>query len=67
MFFQLTATDVGGEFIRRNVIESEKGVVLHMDIQVIDFNTCTPIPKAAVEIWGANATVCAKHPLVVML
>ena len=27
-----------------------------MDIQVVDINTCTPIPKAAVEIWGANAT-----------
>jgi protocatechuate 3,4-dioxygenase beta subunit len=38
------------------VIEKETGVVLHMDIQLVDINTCTPIPQAAVEIWGANAT-----------
>jgi hypothetical protein len=53
---QLTLVGVEGEFIRQNVIEKEKGVVLHLDIQVVDINTCTPIPKAAVEIWGANAT-----------
>ena len=53
---QLTPIDVEGEFVRKNVIENEKGVVLYLDIQVVDINTCKPIPKAAVEIWSANAT-----------
>jgi protocatechuate 3,4-dioxygenase beta subunit len=52
----LTSIGVEGELIRKNVIEKEKGVVMHLDIQVVDINTCTPIPKAAVEIWSANAT-----------
>src|ERR1700760_941895 len=49
-------TDVGGEFIRKNVIENEKGIKLHLDIQIIDIKTCKPIPNVAMEIWGANAS-----------
>jgi protocatechuate 3,4-dioxygenase beta subunit len=31
-------------------------VDLHLDIQVIDFNTCKALKGVAVEIWEANAT-----------
>lgn len=32
---------------------------IYLDIQIIDINTCTPIPNAAIEIWGANSSVSA--------
>jgi protocatechuate 3,4-dioxygenase beta subunit len=51
------STDVAGEYIRKNVIEKETGVKVHLDIQMIDIKTCAPIPNAALEIWGANALV----------
>jgi protocatechuate 3,4-dioxygenase beta subunit len=50
-------SDVAGENIRKDVRESQKGLTVHLDMQVYDIKTCQPIPKAAVEIWGANATV----------
>ncbi|KAF2669145.1 aromatic compound dioxygenase, partial [Microthyrium microscopicum] len=47
---------VTGEHIRKDVRENQPGVTLHLDMQVYDIKTCLPIPKAAVEIWGTNAT-----------
>jgi protocatechuate 3,4-dioxygenase beta subunit len=49
--------DVTGESIRKNVVDNEPGVKLYLDIQIIDINTCTPIPDGAIEIWGANSSV----------
>jgi protocatechuate 3,4-dioxygenase beta subunit len=48
--------DVGGEFVRENVVEDEKGVQLVLDFQVIDVNTCEPLPEVYVEIWQCNST-----------
>lgn len=50
-------SDVTGDIIRKNVKDNEKGVDLHLDIQIVDINTCTPLKDLAVEIWSANATV----------
>jgi hypothetical protein len=50
--------DVSGEQIRKNIKDGEKGVGMHLDIQVIDINTCQPLKDIAIEIWAANATVC---------
>jgi len=52
-------SDVTGDIIRKNVKDNEKGVDLHLDIQIVDINTCTPLREQAVEIWSANATVRA--------
>lgn len=43
--------------IRRNVVEDQEGVPLFMDIQLIDTNTCEPIPRIYMDIWHCNATV----------
>lgn len=55
--FVLINTDVTGELIRENVVESQEGVPLYMDIQVIDTNTCNPLPNIYMDIWHCNATV----------
>lgn len=49
-------TDVGGEFIRSDVTDGEDGVPLILDYQVIDVNTCDPIPNIHLELWHCNAT-----------
>ncbi|KAJ5547123.1 protocatechuate 3-4-dioxygenase beta subunit [Penicillium frequentans] len=48
---------VGGEFVRKNVVESQRGIPLYMDIQLIDTNTCEPLPEIYTDIWHCNATV----------
>ncbi|KAF2672217.1 aromatic compound dioxygenase [Microthyrium microscopicum] len=47
---------VTGEDIRKDVREKEPGVTLHLDFQVINIKTCSPITGSAVEIWGCNST-----------
>lgn len=51
------AADIAGELIRRNVAEDQAGVPLFMDIQLIDTNTCEPLPNIYTDIWHCNATV----------
>ncbi|TGJ84472.1 hypothetical protein E0Z10_g4291 [Xylaria hypoxylon] len=47
---------VGGEFIRSNMVESEKGIPVHLDLQFVDISTCAPVPNMLVDIWHANAS-----------
>ncbi|KAG7284451.1 hypothetical protein NEMBOFW57_010824 [Staphylotrichum longicolle] len=47
---------VSGERIRQDVTEDQDGVPLAVDIQVVDMDTCEPIPGAYLEIWHCNAT-----------
>ncbi|CAI6334746.1 unnamed protein product [Periconia digitata] len=43
---------VTGESIRTNLVDGELGVPLHVDIQMIDVNTCQPVKGVFLEIWG---------------
>ncbi|SPQ24379.1 a01041e6-6285-4ea0-a35f-3666b85c5c33 [Thermothielavioides terrestris] len=47
---------VAGERVRQNVTEDQQGVPLTVDIQIVDMDTCKPIPGAYLEIWHSNAT-----------
>ncbi|KAL5358327.1 Intradiol ring-cleavage dioxygenase [Aspergillus floccosus] len=47
---------ISGELVRRNVVEDQQGVPLFMDIQLIDTNTCNPLPNVYTDIWHCNAT-----------
>ncbi|KAG6361767.1 hypothetical protein INS49_009995 [Diaporthe citri] len=47
---------VSGEFIRENVTDGQAGVDLHLELQVLDVNTCEPIANAYTEIWACNST-----------
>jgi len=42
---------VSGEYIRKDIRESQKGVELYLDIQVIDVNTCKPVSDAYFDAW----------------
>jgi protocatechuate 3,4-dioxygenase beta subunit len=42
--------------IRQNVTESQPGVPLTVDIQMIDINTCKPIPSIYLDFWHCNST-----------
>lgn len=48
--------DVGGEYVRQNIIEDQAGLDTILDYQVIDVNTCEPVPDVYVEMWHCNAT-----------
>ncbi|KAI9375561.1 Intradiol ring-cleavage dioxygenase [Aspergillus egyptiacus] len=47
---------VAGEMIRNNLIEDQPGVPLYLDIQLIDSNTCKPVPDVYIDFWHCNAT-----------
>lgn len=53
-----------GHPIRQNIAELQFGLLTLLDIQVIDVETCKPLPNVLVDIWHANATGhYAGHPL----
>lgn len=43
---------VAGEYIREDVTDGQAGVDLHLELQVLDVNTCEPVANAYTEIWG---------------
>ncbi|KAE9365735.1 aromatic compound dioxygenase [Stipitochalara longipes BDJ] len=45
-----------GESIRTKLGDGQLGVPLHLDIQVIDVNTCQPLNNTFLEMWTANST-----------
>lgn len=47
---------VQGELIREDITEDQDGVPLHLSIQVIDVNTCEPVPSVYLELWHCNST-----------
>ncbi|KAJ5302380.1 hypothetical protein PENANT_c008G10717 [Penicillium antarcticum] len=47
---------VSGELVRKDVVESQDGVPLFMDIQLINTNTCEPLPDIYMDLWHCNAT-----------
>ncbi|KAK1449025.1 hypothetical protein CMEL01_08340 [Colletotrichum melonis] len=47
---------VEGELIRSNITEDQIGILMHMELQFVDVNTCKPVPALFIDIWGANAT-----------
>ena len=49
--------DVTGELVRQDITEDQQGVPLYMDFQLIDTNTCEPLPNIYTDIWYCNATV----------
>lgn len=47
---------VTGELIRNNVVESQEGVPLYLDVQLVDSSTCEPVPEVYIDLWHCNAT-----------
>jgi protocatechuate 3,4-dioxygenase beta subunit len=47
---------VEGELLREDITEDQEGISLTLDIQIIDVNTCEPVPQAFLEMWHCNAT-----------
>lgn len=42
---------VSGEYIRSDLTESQVGVPLHLEVQVLDVDTCEPVADVYTEIW----------------
>ncbi|EDR10170.1 uncharacterized protein LACBIDRAFT_184112 [Laccaria bicolor S238N-H82] len=52
-----------GHPIRQNIAELQDGLLLLLDIGVIDVETCQPLPNVLVDIWQSNATgIYSGHP-----
>ncbi|KXN81588.1 hypothetical protein AN958_04410 [Leucoagaricus sp. SymC.cos] len=45
-----------GHPLRQNVAELQAGLLLLLDIGVIDVTTCKPLPNVLVDLWHTNAT-----------
>jgi protocatechuate 3,4-dioxygenase beta subunit len=48
--------DVAGEYVREDLVEDQPGVSLILDYQVIDIESCEPVPNVYLEMWHCNAT-----------
>jgi hypothetical protein len=46
--------DVEGEWIRKDIRDSQEGVPLYFEFQVIDTNTCEPVSGAYFDMWHGN-------------
>ncbi|KAJ7119740.1 aromatic compound dioxygenase [Mycena epipterygia] len=47
---------VSGEYIRWDIREDLEGVDTYVDVQLIDINTCEPVPYVYMDFWHANST-----------
>ncbi|PGH14873.1 hypothetical protein AJ79_02735 [Helicocarpus griseus UAMH5409] len=47
---------VDGELIRNDIVEDQAGVPLYVDIQVLNIETCEPVPNMYTDLWHANST-----------
>ncbi|CAG7944383.1 unnamed protein product [Penicillium salamii] len=47
---------VTGELVREDITEDQEGVPLFMDIQLINTNTCEPIPEIYTDLWHCSST-----------
>ncbi|KAK2061715.1 aromatic compound dioxygenase [Colletotrichum caudatum] len=47
---------VSGEYVRRNLTDGQEGVDIILDYQIIDVETCEPVPNIYLEMWHCNAT-----------
>ncbi|KAH7116356.1 Intradiol ring-cleavage dioxygenase [Dactylonectria macrodidyma] len=47
---------VAGEYVREDLVEEQEGLDIILDYQVIDVNTCEPVPDVYLEIWHCNST-----------
>lgn len=47
---------VDGELIRSDLTETQAGVPLYLDIQIIDTSTCEPVPAIYMDLWHCNST-----------
>lgn len=44
-----------GELVKSNITGGKEGILLSLDIQFIDINTCQPIEGIYIDIWHCNA------------
>lgn len=44
--------DVGGEFVRSDLVEDVVGVPVHYEFQILDADTCEPIVGSYFEIFS---------------
>ncbi|KAH7146958.1 Intradiol ring-cleavage dioxygenase [Dactylonectria estremocensis] len=47
---------VAGEYVRESLVEDQGGLDIVLDYQVIDVDTCEPIPDVYLEMWHCNST-----------
>ncbi|KAF7550894.1 hypothetical protein G7Z17_g5401 [Cylindrodendrum hubeiense] len=47
---------VAGEYVREDLVEDQGGLDIVLDYQVIDVDTCEPIPDVYLEMWHCNST-----------
>jgi len=45
-------SDVTGEYIRSKLVDDQEGIPLHLDIQLVDVNTCQPMGNVFLELWS---------------
>ncbi|KAK3386516.1 Intradiol ring-cleavage dioxygenase [Podospora didyma] len=47
---------VDGELIRTDITDGQTGVPVHLEVQLVDLDTCAGIPSLLIDVWHCNAT-----------
>lgn len=47
---------VNGSTIRQDIRETQEGVPLLLDVQLLDVRTCSPLADVMLDFWSANST-----------
>ncbi|CAK7217761.1 hypothetical protein SBRCBS47491_003280 [Sporothrix bragantina] len=47
---------VWGEDLRSDITDNEPGVPLHLELQLIDVETCQPAQAVLIDLWACNST-----------
>lgn len=55
-FSLIEELDVSGEYVRKNITEDQEGIPLHVEFQIIDVDTCEPVPDFYLDYWHCNST-----------
>jgi len=55
---------VRGEHIRSDIVDDEKGIPVYLHAQLIDVNTCSPIPDLYLDVWNANSSGVYRYLLI---
>lgn len=59
--------DVGGEFVRSDLVEDVVGVPVHYEFQILDADTCEPIVGSYFEIFSKNSAISLFYMMMYMI
>lgn len=54
---------VKGELVRSDITDGQAGVPMYVEYQIVDFNTCKPVPEVYLDIWHGAYPSTVTHAI----